>query len=180
MNTNPFLSGDADRRAIWDMLVARDIKAFFTVDWSMVQDDFIEEGFMGIDAGHQGHPDAWQLNFPDLESYKIEWLRQAEEFRSTQWGEDIEAALFRITVLRDIEISGDSALVHKKFIGKILKENGEWVPTNWQTLYRCRKIGDQWKIAGFTGYMPHFLGHEDLKPIGRKQGPSWWRLRCGL
>lgn len=172
MTKNPFHSDDIDRRAIWDMLVDRDIKAFLAVDWSMVADDFVVEGFMGIDAGRQGHPDAWQLNFPDLESYKKEWLKQAKEFKSTEWGEDIESAFFRITVLRDIEIAGDSALVHKKFFGNIVKANGELAPTNWQTLYRCRRIENQWKIAGFTGYMPHFLGNEDLNPIGGKKVPG--------
>lgn len=172
MNANPFHSDDVDRRAIWDMLVDRDIKAFLSQDWSMVKNDFIPEGFMGIDAGRQAHPDAWKLNFPDLEAYKKEWLKQAKEFKDTEWGEDPEAALFRITVLRDVEISGDSALVHKKFFGKIQKRDGKSVSTNWQTLYRCRKVKKQWKIAGFTGYMPHFLGAEDLDAVPGKQVPG--------
>jgi enamine deaminase RidA (YjgF/YER057c/UK114 family) len=74
-----------------------------------------------------------------------------------EWGEDIEAALFRITHLRDIEIVGDSALIHKKFIGSIINANGDLVPTEWQTLYRCRKVKGIWKIAGFLGYIPHYL-----------------------
>ena len=147
MTKNPFHTDDVDRRAIWEMLVDRDIRAFLAVDWSMVEDDFVQEGFMGIDAARQSHPDAWRLNFPDLESYKKEWLSQAKEFKATRWGEDTEAALFRITVLRDIEISGDSALVHKKFFGNIRKENGELAPTNWQTLYRCRK-NEAWRRVG--------------------------------
>ncbi len=66
MFKNPFSLNDPDRSAIWEMLVTRDIKAFMAADWSMVEDDFVEENFMGIDAGSQGHPDAWRLNFPDL------------------------------------------------------------------------------------------------------------------
>jgi enamine deaminase RidA (YjgF/YER057c/UK114 family) len=155
------------------MLVHRDIKAYLAVDWAMVADDFVEDNFMGIDAGRQGNPDAWSMGFPDLETYKTEWLSQAAQTASTNWGEDLEEAFFRITHLRDIEISGDSALVHKKFIGSIIKADGERVPTNWQTLYRCRKINGTWKIAGFVGYLPHFLGtpSSDL-PIRRPESAS--------
>lgn len=157
MKINPF-PNDGDRHAIWDMLVARDIKAFIAADWSMVADDFIEENFIGLDGGKQGNPDGWTMGFPNLESYKNEWLRQAKEFSSVEWGEEVDDALFRITHLRDIEIVGDSALAHKKFIGGIKKEDGNILPTEWQTLYRCRKVNGNWKIAGFLGYIPHYLG----------------------
>ena len=160
MRTNPFTT-DPDRAAIWEMLVDRDIKAFVNEDWDMVAGDFIEENFMGINAGRQPNPDSWSLSFPDLVSYKTEWLRQAKIFASEDWGEDAEAAFFRVTTLRDIEIKDDSALVHKKFFGSIEKANGELVPMEWQTLYRCRKHQGDWKIAGFVGYMPHFLGNMD-------------------
>ena len=36
---NPFPAGDADRHALWEMLVRRDIDAFIGQDWSMVEDD---------------------------------------------------------------------------------------------------------------------------------------------
>ena len=163
MQTNPF-PNDSDRREIWEMLVNRDIKAYLAADWSMVADDFIQENFMGIDGGKQANPDGWTMGFPDLESYKNEWVRQAKETAAIEWGEDLEKAFFRITHLRDIEIKADSALVHKKFIGSIVKANGEKVPTDWQTLYRCRKIDGTWKIAGFLGYIPHFLGATEPSP----------------
>lgn len=158
MNTkNPFPK-NSDRWQIWEMLVARDIKAFTNADWSLVVDDFIEDGFMGIDACRQGSPDAWKLSFPNLKSYQEEWLHQAEIFKATDWEEDMEESLFRVTTLRDIDIQDDTAVVHKKFFGTLGKTNGRQVPTNWQTLYRCRKVSDSWKIAGFVGYLPHFLG----------------------
>ncbi len=158
MNTNPFSEQDSDRRAIWDMLVHRDIMAFLQEDWSMVADDFVEDGFIGIDAGRIGNPDAWRLSFPTLKAYREEWLRQAGMFKTFTWGEDIEAAMFRVTVLRDIEIKENVAIVHKKFFGSIVKADGNMQPMNWQTLYYCRKINRVWKITGFTGYMPHFAG----------------------
>ena len=157
MNTNPFSEQDSDRHAIWNMLAYRDIMAFLQGDWSMVADDFIEDSFIGIDAGRVGNPDAWRLGFPTLKAYRDEWLRQAGEFKTLAWGEDIETAMFRVTVLRDIEIKENVAVVHKKFFGDILKADGGRMPMNWQTLYYCRKVNQAWKITGFTGYMPHFL-----------------------
>ena len=154
---NPFPS-DPDRAQLWEMLVERDIIAFCGQNWEMVADDFIAENFMGIDARHSHQPDSWRISFPNLEAYKNEWLAQAADFGKTTWAEEPEQAFYEATTLRDIEIQGDSALLHKKFDGSIQKENGEKVTLNWQTLYRCRKIEGQWKIAGFTGYMPHPMG----------------------
>lgn len=155
---NPFSESDPDRHALWDMLVDRDIRAFLAADWEMVADDFVEEGFMGIDGRFLSNPDSWQLTFPALAPYREEWLRQARDFSATEWAEAPERPLFEATTLRDIEIRGDSALLHKKFDGSVRKKNGETVRLNWQTLYRCRRVGGRWKIAGFTGYLPHPMG----------------------
>ena len=153
---NPF--SDPDRHNMWEMLVERDTKAFVSQDWSMVADDFIEEGFMGIDARNSPNPDSWKISFDTLEAYKIEWLRQAAEFASKEWQDDPEESFLNLTTMRDIEISGDCALLHKKFDGHITAKDGARTYLNWQTLYRCRKVGGKWKIAGFTGYMPHPMG----------------------
>ncbi|MEO6499929.1 MAG: RidA family protein [Mucilaginibacter sp.] len=158
MSKNPFPVEDKDRHELWEIAVNRDIKAFIAQDWALTGGDFHEENFMGIDAGFLGNPDAWKLTFPNLEAYKTEWLKQAKEFAETAWAEDPEASLFRITVLRDIDVQGDSAILHKKFFGNLKKANGELVPANWQTLYHAKKINGSWKLTGFTGYMPHFLG----------------------
>lgn len=158
MKTNPFPPEDADRHALWEMLVARDINAFVQADWSHIASDFIEEGFMGIDAGTRENPDAWQLGFPDVQAYRDAWTAQALAFRALNWAEDLQTALFRNTVLRDIEVRGNSALAHKKFFGEIKTVDSHPVPTVWQTLYRCRKVHGSWKIAGFTGFMPHYSG----------------------
>ncbi|MBX2814711.1 MAG: RidA family protein [Saprospiraceae bacterium] len=156
---NPFPDTDKDRHYIWNMLVDRDILAFCEADWSSVDSDFVKEGFMGIDAGKRSNPDSWRLSFPNLKTYQDEWSRQAQAFQAEEWGEDPIEALFRTTTLRDIDIQGDSALVHKKFDGQISRKNGTSDRLNWQTLYRCQKINGQWKIAGFTGYLPYPLGH---------------------
>ena len=151
---NPF-PNDADRRSIWEMLVSRDISAFIQADWSLVADDFIHDGFIGIDAGQHSNPDFWNLKFPTLDDYRNEWMRQAQEFKATSWKEDPEEAIYRATRLNTIEVFGDTALAHKKFDGTILSSSGARMVLRWQTLYNCRKVDGAWKIACFTGYMPY-------------------------
>jgi enamine deaminase RidA (YjgF/YER057c/UK114 family) len=167
---SPF-PNDPDRHEIWTMLVERDIRAFIQFDWTPIADDFVEEGFMGIDGRGLSNPDGWRINFATLDAYREEWLRQARQFAETAWAEDPEAAIYAATTLRDIEISGDSALVHKKFDGRIRQQGGGATVLNWQTLYRCRKVGGKWKIAGFTGYLPHPMGTGQAPELPAKREP---------
>src|SRR5690349_16729235 len=51
-STNPF-PNDPDRSAIWTMLVPRDIAAFVSADWSMVEGDFVADDFMAINGNRQ-------------------------------------------------------------------------------------------------------------------------------
>lgn len=155
---NPFLPDDADRAAIWTMLVERDIDAFLKADWSMVADDFVSTGFLGIDARRADNPDRWRLAFPSLDHYRQEWLAQAQAFAGEAFAEDPRAAIFRTTVLDEIEIEADAALARKKFDGGLTKADGAFDAMNWQTLYHCRRQDGRWKISGFTGYLPHPMG----------------------
>ncbi|TIW85794.1 MAG: hypothetical protein E5V52_07495, partial [Mesorhizobium sp.] len=90
--------------------------------------------------------------------YRDEWLRQAKETAATKFAEPLREALFRVTNMRDIDVDGDRAVLHKKFDGSVAKADGGVDRLKWQTLYFCRKVGGRWKIAGFVGYMPHPLG----------------------
>lgn len=163
---NPFNSNDPDRYQIWGMLVQRDIEAFMENDWEKVAGDFVAEGFTGIDARFSSNPDSWKLVFPDLRTYQDFWLEQSTNFLETDWEDDPKQKQIEATTLRDIDILGDSALVHKKFDGSIRKKNGDTAVLNWQTLYRCRKIDGQWKITGFTGFLPNPMGNTaTAKPL---------------
>ena len=102
---NPFPQGDADRHALWEMLVHRDIDAFLAQDWSMVADDFAEDRFFGMHAHFLNDADSWRLQFPDVATYRDEWLRQAKETAATEFAEPLRDALFRVTNMRDM-ISG--------------------------------------------------------------------------
>ncbi|MFK5974623.1 MAG: hypothetical protein QM485_15260 [Flavobacteriaceae bacterium] len=164
MKKNPFLPNDTDRNYLWEMLVNRDIKAFVLQDWSMVANDFVSQGFMGIDAEKHDNVDKWQLKYPNLEAYKNEWLSQANDFSKIELTEDKEDAFHRVTEMQDIEIREDVALLHKKFTGSFKKKDGGEIPTDWQTLYRCQKVNGIWKITGFTGYIPLYL--TKAKPLG--------------
>ena len=156
--TNPFPESDADRHAIWEMLVDRDITAFLAADWSMVENDFAKDRFMGVHGHGTTNPDHWRLAFPSLDEYRDEWLRQAQDFQKETYKDDPRTAIFSATVLRDIEINGDRAIVHKKFDGSITKESGEKDILNWQTVYYCHRVDGAWRIAGFNGYLPNPMG----------------------
>ena len=154
---NPFLE-DPDRGAIWSMLVERDIDAFLARDWSRVEDDFIADGFLGIDAGRSPDPDSWRIGFPTLDAYRDEWLRQAAATAATVYADDVRSAIHRATTLSQIDIAGNVAVAHKKFDGSIRKRDGTADVLHWQTLYFCRRVGVAWKLTGFVGYMPFALG----------------------
>jgi hypothetical protein len=153
---NPFdRQTDADRRQIWQRLVAADCEAFALGDWSMIERDFDAESFEGVRCFHSPNPDDWKLVFPDLASYRDSWLAASEHFRSKQFAKHshLEAQLAR-THLDVVEINGDRALGHKKFFGDILLADGTVLADRRQTLYRLHRRGSDWKIVGFFGQLP--------------------------
>ncbi len=150
---NPF-DDDPDRHAIWDMLVRRDIDAFLAADWSMTEGDFIAAEFFGLHSHKAPDPDYWRLDFPDLASYRDEWLRQAAASAGVRYAEPLRPALFRAVDMRQIDVAGDRAVAHKKFDGAIQLADGGDEQLLWQTLYFCARRDGVWKIASFVGYMP--------------------------
>ncbi|UXS02472.1 hypothetical protein [Agrobacterium tumefaciens] len=152
---NPFPETDFARHSIWEMLVTRDIDAFLAADWDKVADDFVEDGFLGINANRETNPDNWRLSFPSLVAYRDEWLRQAQDFQKEKFADDPRTAIFTTTTLEEIEVEGETALVRKKFDGGLRKADGSFDTMKWQTLYYCRLHQGRWKISGFTGYMPN-------------------------
>ncbi|HWF65719.1 MAG TPA: RidA family protein [Acidobacteriaceae bacterium] len=160
---NPFPSTDPDRFEIWEILVNRDIGAFLKSDWSTIANDFIAESFVGYSGS--SNPDHWKIAFPSLDSYRVEWLRQASEFQKTKLAnESTEQFLFRASVLRDIEISDAIAMAHKKIDGRAVIVGGREIVLNWQTIYWLRRAGGHWRISGFLGYLPNPM--PQLSPPG--------------
>jgi hypothetical protein len=156
-STNPF-PNDPDRSAIWTILVPVDISAYMKADWDTVARDFLAEEFLGINANGTDNPDQWTLGFPTLKHYRDLWVAQARQAQTTNYAEDREAAIHRATILTEIEITGNRAVAHKKFDGSIKLADGSAERLNWQTVYYCRKVGDDWKLTGFLGYLPYPMG----------------------
>lgn len=156
---NPFPEQDADRRTIWQMLVPRDIDAWASADWAAVAGDFIAAGFTGISGNHQPDPQGYTLAFPTLDAYRDAWVADAQGFLADEaagvFAGDPRPGIYAATRLEEIEITGDAALVRKKFDGRLAKADGTFARMNWQTLYICRRDAGRWKIAGFVGYLPY-------------------------
>lgn len=157
-HANPFPEADADRHAIWEMLVARDVEAFVRQDWAMIEGDFEPDSFYGIDARGRDNPDAWRAGFASLGAYRDSWLAQAQRAAAHPDADEVRAALHDATTLRDIEIAGDVALAHKKFDGWLPLPGGGRERLQWQTLYVCRRGSGAWRIASFVGYLPSPMG----------------------
>lgn len=153
---NPFdCRSDPDRYEIWQRLVEADCEAFASGNWAMIEPDFDAESFEGIRCSHSVNPDNWQVVFPDLLSYRDSWLAAAKEFRDQKFATvtHLEALLLR-THLNKIDIHGDRALAHKKFVGEVQFEDGSVLDDRRQTLFRLHRRGGQWKIVGFLGQLP--------------------------
>jgi hypothetical protein len=153
---NPFSQRDTNRREIWDMLMQRDFEAFVAADWSIVENDFWREGFCGIDARGSSDPDQWRINYPDVETYRDEWLRQARDFAVTELVDTTPLDfLFEACRLQEIEISGNHAAAHKKFSGTAITAEGAEIALHFQTFYTLVRRSNRWMISGFVGYMPN-------------------------
>jgi hypothetical protein len=150
----PFGTNDPDRLAIWQMLVPRDTDAYLSRAWPAVADDFLEEGFFGIDARRDPNPEHWRIAFPALAPYRAEWLRQAEQTERYVDVARARAAFLDAVTLENIQIDGSFALAHKIFNGQLPNRDGTHETLDWQTLYVCRRHSGRWKISSFVGYMP--------------------------
>jgi len=154
-STNPFSTADSDRREIWEMLMIHDFDAFVTGDWSVVANDFWEEGFFGIHAQMHANPSHWVLAYPNVASYRDEWLRQVHEFAPIKLeGTTTLEFLFQACRLENISIERSRAIGLKRFDGAVKTVDGEDVLLRFQSLYKLVHIKNRWKIAGFVGYLP--------------------------
>jgi hypothetical protein len=167
---NPFSEEKPDHRALWEMLMLRDIRAFAARDWSQVDEDFAADVFFGIHANGSLIPGRWTLSYPRLEHYKREWLRQAEESAVKQYVVPLEQALHEVSCLHRVVIQEGTACVWKRFDGVLRDTGGAAETLSWQTVYFSQKRGSAWKIVGFIGYLP--LTEQDLDVPGAMPAPG--------
>lgn len=149
---NPFVVA-TDEYLIWETLVKNDFEGFLANRWDMVADDYLREGFFGIDFGKTADTQQWGLNFPSLESYKKQWLIDAANFQQINFSVDPRLRLYELCRLEQLNIQGKTALVHKVFDGNLPVKEQEAIVMKWRSLFLMRKIAKQWKIAGFCGYI---------------------------
>jgi hypothetical protein len=145
------------------MLVARDTDAYLNQDWAAVADDFIVDGFYGVDAHRQLNPDQWRIAYPTLDAYRTEWLRQAAITAGQVDRSAASRAFLDLVTLTDIDIAGNCAIAHKKFNGRLPNLDGSFEELHWQTLYICRKHGGRWRIASFVGYLHYDANSKEVR-----------------
>jgi hypothetical protein len=147
---------DPERHGMWEMLHARDSQAFVTGDWGMIEGDFDQANFEGIVCEGVFEPDKWKVTYPTVESYRDAWLVMSRDFLAMKLAGGVthRELIYKVTRLDVIEISGDRALAHKKFLGEQALEGGGMYRLQGQTLYRLHRRGSGWKIVGFVGYLP--------------------------
>jgi hypothetical protein len=153
---NPFdKHHDADRYAIWRMLVENDCEAFAIGDWSIVERDFDADQFEGMRAMNSPNPDQWKIVFASVPAYRDSWLEAAREWHKKKFIHLTQReALYARTRLTQIDIAGDRALAHKKFLGDLRLEDGSTLSGARQTLFRLQRQRSTWKIVGFIGQLP--------------------------
>ncbi len=150
--TNPFAPDDADRFAIWEMLVKRDSDFFLSGDWSLVAADYVETGFLGIDAALLLDPANWRPAYASVAAYRDAAI--AARWNPAEFAEPLRAAWFRCQSIERIDINGDAALAHKRIEGRIVRQSGEALALAWRSVFHLHRRNQAWKIAGFTGYLP--------------------------
>ncbi len=151
---NPFPT-DKDRKEVWEMLMKRDFEAFIKNDWSIVENDFLKNEFVGYHAEFHDNPDLWNIKYPKIGDYRDDWLMQAYELSKVEFKEETKMEFFfRVCHISNIEINVDRAVAHKKFNGSSVTKTGEIIALDWQTLYFLKKVKSTWKISGFLGYLP--------------------------
>ncbi len=149
---NPY-SDKTTEYQFWEILIKNDFEAFCTKNWKMIEDDFIDEGFFGIDGKKSANKADWCLTYNSLKSYKSHWMNQSEEFNLKVFECNPLEVFYNTTKLSRIEIKGDIALVHKEFNGRFDIKNEESIIFDWISLFILRKIEGNWKIANFIGYL---------------------------
>ncbi|WP_155810455.1 hypothetical protein [Polaribacter sp. Hel_I_88] len=150
---NPYIL-NSDEYYIWEILIRNDFEAFCKMDWEMIHNDFIKEGFFGIDGKLSANKLDWCLTYDSLEAYKNDWINQSKEFNKKTFVSNPLDVLYATTKLSKIEIEANIALVHKVFNGVFEVANEEPIKLNWISLFILRKVEGNWKIANFTGYLP--------------------------
>jgi len=146
---------DADRRAIWRILMPEDFEGWCSASFAKCRTRF-DRDFCGYNARFKADPDQWRLDFPMLAPYARAWLASARWGQKNRPRHETWMEFYDRSVRLDaIDIAHGRALARKDFWGVTTLRNGRKFKIAWKTHYWLRKRGRQWKITGFIGYMPY-------------------------
>ena len=153
---NPYdAASDADRHALWQALIARDSDSFVAADWSLCDGDFAHDRFEGISAHGSLDPVNWTLRYPTVESYRDDWLEMAKRYLKVPLAAvSHRELLYKMQAFAKVEIADGRAIVWKQFRADEPLTNGDRHNICAQSVYRLHRVGGQWKIVGFVGYLP--------------------------
>jgi hypothetical protein len=144
-----------DEQKIWECLIFRDFLAFSASDWSIIQEDFVETNFYGISARNTLDKNKWCIGYPNLESYKEDWLKSSIILNGKKIEDDLFKVLMESSKLTKIQISDNVALVTKVFNGRCAVKNESDIIFDWTSFFTMRKLKSSWKIESFIGYIPN-------------------------
>jgi hypothetical protein len=117
-----------------------------------VATDYVENGFLGIDAALSLDPANWRPAYSRAGAYRDAAV--AARWNPTDFAEPLRSAWFRCQSIVRVDINGDAALAHKRIEGQILRKSGDPMSLAWRPVLHLRRENKVWKIAGFTGYLP--------------------------
>jgi hypothetical protein len=149
---NPF-APDSDEYEVWEVLMRNDFEGFLNQNWDIVEADYSEEGFYGINMNKSLSPNDWKLSFPTLDSYKEQWIKDSLDFAENTFISNPREIFYQTTRLENFEFFDHQMMVHKVFNGKIELLDAEPIILKWRSLFILRKTPLGWKIASFCGYI---------------------------
>jgi hypothetical protein len=148
---NPQTDDEQIRTALYD----RDIEAFLDRDWSRVRDDFDAAAFIGY--RRDPATGQWVIEYPTLDAYRDDWLRQAESVAGADRAH-LSGQLYGLSSIAEIQIDDGRALVRKEFDGAVDGPGGT-VDLAWTTYYFLRRSpAGRWLVTGFVGHLPRADG----------------------
>lgn len=149
---NPYTPG-SNEFSIWEILIKNDFEGYLGKNWAQVEDDYLCDGFFGIDMAKSLFTNNWKLSFPTLESYKLKWIEDSYEFALNEFKCDPRKILFQTTRLENFDFHENSVLVHKVFDSHLSIAENKFIELNWRSLFLLKKLEGHWRIAGFCGYI---------------------------
>ena len=93
------------------------------------------------------------LKYPTLQSYRLEFNKQAQEFAGLEFSSDPRQTMYSALTLSAPQVEGDRATILKTFNGVLDLVDGSKQVLSWKSLFYL-KYTNRWRFTGFVGYLP--------------------------